>query len=140
MLFPKKVKHRKWHTMRKNPNKARVSTRGLTLAFGSYGLKTVVGARIRASQIEAARKAISRAVSKKGKMWTRVFPDKPYTQKAAEVGMGKGKGDVQGYEFEALPGRMLFEVDGITEVEAKDAMRKAGSKLPMKTRFVSRVI
>jgi large subunit ribosomal protein L16 len=140
MLFPKKVKHRKWHTMRKNPNKNRVATRGLTLAFGTFGLKATRGARITANQIEAARKAISRSVAKKGKMWIRVFPDKPYTAKAAEVGMGKGKGDVQGYEVEALPGRVLFEVDGIPEAEAKEAMRKAGSKLPLKTRFISRAI
>src|SRR2546426_12644745 len=100
VFFPKKVKFRKWHTMRENPNKMGFETRGVAVSFGSYGLKAMSGARVRSYQLEAARKAVSRAVSKTGKMWVRVFPDKPYTSKPAEVKMGKGKGDPQGYEVD----------------------------------------
>ena len=138
MLFPKKVKYRKWQKGRKNLSKVRYDSRGISLSFGAYGLKSLALGRIRANQIEAARKVITRVVSKKGKMWIRIFPDRPYTQKAAEVGMGKGKGDVKGYEVEVLPGRIIFEVDGIEETEAKNALRKAGAKLPVKTKVVSR--
>lgn len=138
MLFPKKVKHRKWHTARRNPNRPLVETRGLTLAFGSYGLKAITASRVRSNQIEAGRKILSRAVSKGGKMWTRVFPDFPYTAKPAEVGMGKGKGDPQGYQCQVKPGRIIFEIDGITGEVAREALRKAGTKLPLKTRVVSR--
>ena len=95
-------------------------------------------ARIRSNQIEAARKTIARQMQKKGKLWIRIFPDRPFTAKAAEVGMGKGKGDLQGYEVEVLPGRVLFEVDGIDEATAREAMRKAGAKLPLKTKIISR--
>ncbi|MBI4121114.1 MAG: 50S ribosomal protein L16 [Parcubacteria group bacterium] len=139
MLFPKKVKHRKWHRMRKNPKKVRIETRGTTVAFGSFGLKVIAPGFIRSNQIEAARKVVARATAKTGKMWIRVFPDRPFTQKAAEVGMGKGKGDVQGYEVEVLPGRVLFEIDGVESVAAELALRKAGSKLPVKTKVVARV-
>jgi len=139
MLFPKKVKFRKWQTQRKHVDKqARPDTRGITVAFGSYGLKSQGNARIRSNQIEAARKVISRTLAKTGKMWIRVFPDRPYTAKPAEVGMGKGKGDLQGYCFNVRPGRILFEVDGVPEEVAKEALRKAGAKLPMKTKMVSR--
>jgi|SRR3989344_2789220 len=138
MLFPKKVKHRKWQRGRKNFSKVRRETRGTEVSFGSFGLKALARSRIRAGQIEAARKALSRSVAKGGKMWIRVFPDRPYTQKAAEVGMGKGKGDVQGYEIEVLPGRVLFEVDGIAPEAAKHGLRKAGAKLPVKTKIVAR--
>lgn len=138
MLFPKKVKYRKWQKDRTNPLKIRKETRGITLAFGSLGLRAVSGGRIKSNQIEAARKTITRAVSKGGKMWIRIFPDRPFTQKPAEVGMGKGKGDVQGYEIRVLPGRMLFEVDGIEYVPAREALRKAGTKLPVKTKIVAR--
>ena len=138
MLFPKKVKHRKWQTMRKHPDKVGTESRGTTLSFGSFGLKAITPARIRSQQIEAARRAISRAVSKTGRVWIRIFPDRPYTAKAAEVGMGKGKGDLQGYVFETLPGRVLFEVDGVTEAIAREALRKGGAKLPVKTKIISR--
>jgi large subunit ribosomal protein L16 len=140
MLFPKKVKHRKWQRARKNPKKLakRSATRGTVLSFGAYGVKAMSGARVRSNQIEAARRVVSRTLGKTGRTWIRIFPDRPWTQKAAEVGMGKGKGDLQGYEVEVLPGRMLFEVDGVTEAVAKEAMRKAGAKLPLKTRFVKR--
>ena len=136
MLFPKKVKHRKWQKGRKNLSKFRSETRGTSLSFGAFGVKAMSRGRIRANQIEAARKVLTRAVAKGGKMWTRIFPDRPYTEKAAEVGMGKGKGDVQGYEVEVLPGRVLFEVDGISAAAAKNSLRKVGSKLPVKTKIV----
>lgn len=138
MLLPKKVKHRKWHTLRHNPNKPKMESRGISLAFGSHGLKAVTPGRVRANQLEAARKAIMHEISKTGKMWIRVFPDKPYTAKGAETPMGSGKGDPQGYEFIVWPGRILFEVDGVTESTARTALRKAGAKLPLKTRTIAR--
>lgn len=141
MLFPKKVKHRKWQRARMNPKKAatKVDTRGFTVAFGAYGLKALSSARIRSNQIEAARKALVHYLGKNGRTWVRVFPDRPWTQKAAEVGMGKGKGDLQGYEFQVWAGRILFEVDGVSEAMAREALRKAGTKLPLKTRTVERI-
>ncbi len=139
MLFPKKVKYRKWHTFRHNPNRPKVATRGITVAFGSHGLKAVTAGRIRSNQIEAARKTIMHEIKKTGKMWIRVFPDKPYTAKPAEVGMGKGKGDPQGYEVIIWPGRVLFELDGVDELIARNALRKAGAKLPLKTKVIARV-
>lgn len=138
MLYPKKVKYRKWHTMRRNPNKPKLASRGLEVSFGSHGLKAQSPARIRSNQIEAARKVISRTIKKTGKMWIRIFPDKPFTAKPAEVGMGKGKGDPQGYEVIVWPGRILFEVDGLSDEAAQAALRQAGSKLPLKTKVVSR--
>ncbi len=138
MLLPKKVKHRKWHTDRKDFSK-RVETRGTTVAFGSFGLKAETGARVKSNQIEAARKALSRSLTKVGKVWIRIFPDRPFTQKAAEVPMGKGKGEPEGYCARVLPGRIIFEVDGVPEDVAKEALRKAGTKLPMKTKIVARV-
>jgi len=139
MLFPKKVKHRKWQTTRRNVKRGGVETRGIEVSFGSYGLKATSGERIRANQIESARKVLARSVSKVGKIWIRIFPDRPYTAKPAEVGMGKGKGDPQGYSFEVRPGRVLFEIDGVEESVAREALRKAGTKLPVKTRIVTRV-
>jgi large subunit ribosomal protein L16 len=94
--------------------------------------------RVRSNQIEAARKTLTRVVSKTGKIWIRIFPDRPFTQKAAEVGMGKGKGDLKGYEVEVLPGRVIFEIDGVSERVARDVLRKAGAKLPLKTKVVVR--
>ena len=139
MLAPKKAKYRKWQSGRRGARRLNApETRGITVAFGSYGLKAMTGARIRSEQIEAARRAISRTVSKTGRVWIRIFPDRPYTAKAAEVGMGKGKGDPQGYVFEARPGRVLFEVDGVGEAIAREALRKGGAKLPVKTRVVAR--
>ena len=116
----------------------RVSTRGTTLAFGSFGIKATSAARITSNQIEAARKACQRELTKIGRVWIRVFPDRPVTQKAANVGMGKGKGDLDHYAFEVLPGRVIFEVDGVSEAVAREALRKAGTKLPIKTRIISR--
>lgn len=138
MLFPKKVKYRKWHTMRSKRAMRRVDTRGASVAFGSFGLKAISFGRIRSNQLEAARKAAVREVGKSGKLWIRVFPDRPYTAKPPEVGMGKGKGDPQGYEVQVMPGRILFEVDGLPEAGARVSLRKAGNKLPVKTRVVAR--
>ena len=139
MLFPKKAKHRKWQTGRKNAEKLqRPATRGLEVSFGSFGLKATTQARITSNQIESSRKVIVRTIGKMGKMWIRIFPDRPYTAKAAEVGMGKGKGDLQGYVTEVRPGRMLFEVEGVAEDVAREALRKAGMKLPVKTKIVAR--
>lgn len=139
MLVPKKVKFRKWQTGRSNPKKRTADTRGIKLSFGSYGLKAESQARVKSNQLEAARKVISRTLTKTGKYWVRIFPDRPFTAKAAEVGMGKGKGDPQGYCFDVLPGRIIFEVDGADEKVSHEALRKAGSKLPLKTRIVGRV-
>ena len=138
MLVPKKVKFRKWQTKRTNPKAIAPDTRGVKLSFGSYGLKSTSQARVKSNQIEAARKVIARTLTKAGKYWIRIFPDRPYTAKAAEVGMGKGKGDPQGYCFDVFPGRIVFEVDGVEEKIAREALRKAGSKLPIKVRIVSR--
>ncbi len=138
MLVPKKVKFRKWHTMRRNPKAVKVATRGITVAFGSHGLKAVTPARVRSNQIESARKVIARALGKTGKSWIRIFPDKPFTQKPPEVKLGKGKGDPQGYEVEVWPGRVLFEVDGVANNIAVETLIKAGKKLPLKTKVVAR--
>ncbi len=138
MLLPKKVKYRKWHTMRKNPEKMGVASRGTTVAFGSYGLKAIGGHRIRSNQLEAARKVLSRTIGKTGKLWIRVFPDMPITRKPAEVKLGKGKGDLFAYVVPVKPGRVIFEVDGVTEAVAREALRKAGTKLPVNTKVVAR--
>lgn len=139
MLFPKKVKHRKWQVGRKSEAK-RMSpdTRGVTVAFGSYGLKAITDSRVTSNQIEAARRVISRTLGKTGKTWIRIFPDKPITKKAAEVPMGKGKGDPSHFVFEVRPGRILFEIDGVPEEIAREALRKATAKLPLKAKFVLR--
>src|SRR3989338_7886810 len=109
MLLPKKVKFRKWHTMRHNPKKPRVETRGTEVSFGSFGLKALTGARVRSNQIEAARKVLAR---KPGKVWSPICPYMPFAGKPPEVGMVKGKGGPQGYCFEVKAGRVVFEVDG----------------------------
>lgn len=137
-MLPKKVKFRKWHTMRRNPKRAMVASRGITVAFGSHGLKAMTHARVRSNQLESARKVVVRELGKTGKMWLRVFPDKPFTQKPPEVKLGKGKGDPVGYEVEIWPGRVLFEVDGVAPEAAVTMLVKAGKKLPLKTRVVSR--
>ena len=138
MLIPKKVKYRKWHTMRRNPKRVGLATRGTTVAFGSFGLKATGAARVKSQQIEAARKVISRAMGKSGKIWIRIFPDMPYTQKPAEVKLGKGKGDLAGYVAQIYAGRVMFEVDGVTEAVARESLRKAGTKLPVKSKIVAR--
>jgi len=138
MLFPKKVKYRKWHTMRRNSKTTKVATRGITVAFGSHGLKATTHARVRSNQIESARKVIARGLGKTGKSWIRIFPDKPFTQKPPEVKLGKGKGDPVGYEVEVWPGRVLFEVDGVTDAMAIETLTKAAKKLPLKAKVVAR--
>jgi len=138
MLVPKKVKYRKWHTMRRNPKRVGIETRGTSIAFGAFGLQATTAGRIRSQQLEAARKTMSRSIKKTGKIWIRVFPDMPYTQKPAEVKLGKGKGDVAGYVAPVRPGRVLFEVDGLPKEESYELLRKAGSKLPIKTKIVTR--
>ena len=139
MLFPKKAKHRKWQSGRKSPQRLmRPDTRGTTVAFGSFGLKATTSARMTSNQIEAARKVLTRVTGKGGKLWIRIFPDRPVTQKPAEVGMGSGKGDPKFFVFEVRPGRVLFELDGVLEAPARDALRRAGAKLPVKTSIVTR--
>jgi large subunit ribosomal protein L16 len=138
MLVPKKVKYRKMQRGRDAIQYRHPATRGTKLSFGSFGVKTIEQGRIRSNQIEAARRTMNRAMGKTGRIWIRIFPDRPYTQKAAEVGMGKGKGDISAYEAPVLKGRLLFEVDGVDEKTAREALRKGSAKLPVKTRFVSR--
>ena len=139
MLFPKKVKHRKWQTGRRSERRlARPDTRGTSVAFGSFALKAITSARMTSNQIEAARKVLTRATAKTGKLWIRIFPDRPVTAKPAEVGMGSGKGDPKHYVFQVRPGRVLFEMDGVPEDIARAHLRQAGMKLPVKTAIVTR--
>ncbi len=139
MLFPKKVKYRKWQTGRKSEAKRnRPATRGTEVTFGSFGLKAMSQARITSNQIEATRRVIVRTIGKTGSVWIRIFPDRPYTRKASEVGMGKGKGDPEGFVCDVRPGRVMFEVDGVREDVAREALRKAGTKLPVKVKIVTR--
>ena len=139
MLAPKKTKYRKWQMGRMHVvRRAAPDTRGVTVAFGTFGLKALDPARITSNQIEAARRALSRSAGKTAKVWVRIFPDRPFTRKAAEVGMGSGKGDVAGYVTDVRPGRVLFEVDGAPEAMAREALRKAGTKLPIRVRIVKR--
>ena len=132
--MPKKVKHRKWQ---KGTSKG-VETRGGRLAFGSFGLMSLNTCRISSRQIEAARRAILRYLKKGGKLWVRIFPDKPITQKGTEVPMGRGKGNVDHYVFAIKPGRIIFELDGIKEETVKEAFDKAADKLPIKTKLIKR--
>jgi large subunit ribosomal protein L16 len=139
MLVPKKVKHRKWQTNRiSEARRNRPATRGTTVSHGKYGLKATSASRVKSNQIEAARRVISRTVGKTGRVWIRIFPDRPITKKAAEVPMGKGKGDPDHFVFEVQPERIIFEIDGVSEAIAKEAVRKATAKLPMKAKFVRR--
>jgi large subunit ribosomal protein L16 len=140
MLFPKKVKYRRWQVGRKHADVLanKVATRGTELQFGSYAVKAITPARVTSRQIEAARKVVSRTVGKLGKYWIRVFPDRPVTQKAAQIPMGKGKGALDGYCVEIEPGRILFEVDNVPEAVAREALRKAGAKLPVKVKIVDK--
>jgi large subunit ribosomal protein L16 len=138
MLFPKKVKYRKWHTMRENPKKVGPATRGINVSFGSYGLKAMAPGRVTSNQIEAARKAITRNLGKAGKVWIRIFPDMPFTKKPAEVKMGKGKGDIEGYCARVLAGQIIFEADGAPAPVSIESLRKGGTKMPIKTKVVAR--
>ncbi len=140
MLFPKKVKNRKWQTGRLSETKrARPDNKGAAVSFGAFALKAETQARVLSNQIEAARRAMTRRAGKTAKIWIRIFPDRPFTQKAAEVPMGKGKGNPEGFCFEVRPGRVLFEIDGVDEATARESLRKAGCKLPIKTKIVARV-
>ncbi len=134
MLQPKKVKHRK-HQKGRMRGKA---YRGHTLAFGDYGLQATVCARVTGRQIEAARIAMTRHVKRGGKVWIRIFPDKPITKKPAETRMGKGKGNPEEWVAVVKPGRMLYEMEGVPANVARDALRLAAHKLPMSTRIVAR--
>ena len=138
MLLPKKTKYRKLFRGRDKIQYRHPATRGTKINFGSFGMKACEQGRIRSNQIEAARRTMNRGMCMTGRIWIRIFPDRPYTQKAAEVGMGKGKGDVQAYEAPVLRGRVLFEVDGVDEATAREAVRKGSAKLPIKTKFVIR--
>ena len=135
MLMPKKVKYRKQQRGRMKGK----AWRGSTLAFGEYGLKSLDPAWVTARQIEAARVAITHFMKRGGKMWVRIFPDKPYTKKPAETRMGKGKGPVESWVAVIKPGRILFEVEGLLPAEAKEALRLAAHKLPVRSAFVSRI-
>ncbi len=132
MLTPRKVKHRKRFKVRTKG----VASRKLDIAFGQYGLKATTGSWITARQIEAARRAMTRFVQRGGKIWIRIFPDNPVTIKGGEIRMGGGKGSVDHYIADVKAGTILFEMDGVTEEQAKEAMRLASHKLPVKTKFV----
>ena len=134
MLQPKKVKHRKWHKGRSRG----VEHRGTELSFGAYGLKALEACWITARQIEAARRAMTHYIQRGGKIWIRIFPDKPVTRKPPEVTLGGGKGSVDHYVVAIRPGRILFEMDGVSEEVAEEAMRLAGHKLPVKTKFIKK--
>ena len=134
MLMPKRVKYRKAHRGRLK-GKAKSAT---TVDFGQYGLQALEAHWITSRQIEAARVALARFIKKGGKVWVRIFPDKPVTQKPAETRMGKGKGAPEFWVAVVKPGRILFEVEGLQEVEARKAMTLAAHKLPIKTKFVVR--
>lgn len=134
MLQPKKVKHRKWQRGRTKG----IETRGIELAFGAYGLKALEARWITARQIEAARRAMTHYIQRGGKIWIRIFPDKPVTKKPPEVTLGGGKGSVDHYVAVIRPGKILFEMDGVSGDVAEEAMRLAAHKLPVKTKFVKR--
>ena len=134
MLQPARRKYRKEQKGRNTG----IATRGNKVSFGEFGLKAVARGRLTARQIEAARRAMTRHIKRGGRIWIRIFPDRPYTAKAAEVGMGKGKGDPDHFIFDVRPGRVLFEIDGVSEVVAREALRKAGAKLPLKTKVIVR--
>jgi large subunit ribosomal protein L16 len=138
MLFPKKVKFRKWHTTRENPKKKRVATRGVKLAFGSHGLRAIGAAQISSNQIEASRRVLARALGKTGRVWVRIFPDRPETKKGGELPMGKGKGDPFRFVARVRPGTMLFELDGVPDAQARAYLVQAGHKLPVKTTVIVR--
>lgn len=134
MLIPRKVKYRKAQRGRMKGIERRVTE----LAFGSFGLKSLERKWITAKQIEAARRAILRYLKKGGKLWIRIFPQKPVTSKGTEFSMGGGKGDVSHYVFPIKPGRIIFELEGLEEKIAREALNKAGDKLPVKTKFVKK--
>lgn len=136
MLQPKRTKFRK---QMKGRNRG-LAHRGSTVSFGEYGLKAITRGRLTARQIESARRALTRHVKRGGKIWIRVFPDKPITKKPLEVRQGKGKGSVEYWVCQIQPGRVLYEIEGVSEEVAREAFTLAASKLPFKTTFVSRTV
>lgn len=134
MLSPKKIKYRKQQKGRMKG----MSSRGCNLEYGEFGLQAIECGRINARQIEAARIAMTRHVKRGGKLWIKIFPDKPFTKKPAEVRMGKGKGSPEGWEAIIRPGRVLYEMEGVPRALAKEALRLASHKLSVKTRFLER--
>jgi len=136
MLQPARTKYRK---QQKGRNKG-VATRGAKVSFGEYGLKAINRGRITARQIEAGRRAMSRHIKRGGRIWIRIFPDKPVSQKPAEVRMGNGKGNPEFFVAEIQPGKVLYEMDGVTEALAREAFALAAAKLPFKTAFVHRML
>jgi large subunit ribosomal protein L16 len=133
MLIPKRVKYRKMHRGRRQG----IATRGATVAFGDYGLQAMEACWMSNRQLEAARRAMTRHVKRGGQIWIRVFPDKSITKKPAETRMGSGKGNPEGWVAVIKPGRVIFEMGGVTPEVAKEAMKLAASKLPIKTRFIA---
>ncbi len=136
MLQPKKTKFRKMHKGRN----CGLALRGNAVSFGEFGLKATTRGRLTARQIEAARRAMTRHIKRGGRIWIRVFPDKPITSKPLEVRMGKGKGNVEFWVAEIQPGRMLYEMEGVSEEIAREAFTLAAAKLPVRTTFVSRMV
>jgi len=136
MLQPKRTKYRKQH---KGRNRG-LAVSGSSVSFGEFGLKALDRGRLSARQIESARRAMTRHVKRGGKVWIRVFPDKPITQKPLEVRMGNGKGNVEYWVAQIQPGRMLYEMEGVTEEVAREAFKLAAAKLPLKTIFVTRTV
>ena len=134
MLMPKRVKYRKQHRGHRRGK----ATSGNTVAFGDFGLQALESAWIDSRQIEAARIAMTRKIKRGGKVWINIFPDKPFTQKPAETRMGSGKGSPEGWVAVVKPGRVMFELSGVPEPLAREAMRLAGHKLPIKTKFIMR--
>jgi large subunit ribosomal protein L16 len=137
MLLPKKLKHRKWHKIAGNSG-GKIASRTNKLAFGSFGLQAKAESWITSRQIESARKAIRKELEKGGKIWIRIFPDKPVTAKGNEIPMGGGKGSLDRFVCNVKPGTILFEIDGVTKSQALEAVRLASHKLPIKTKFLSR--
>lgn len=135
LLMPRKVKHRKIHRGGWNLTPA---TRGATVSFGQYGLKSMEAGIITARQMEAARRAMTRSIQRGGKVWIRIFPDKPMTKKGEQTPMGKGKGSVDHFVSKIRAGKVLFEMDGVTKEVAEKAMKLASYKLPVKTKFVEK--
>lgn len=134
MLQPKRTKHRKLHKGRIRGE----AKGGSDMNFGSFGLKAIEPERITARQIEAARRAMTRHMKRQGRVWIRIFPDTPVTSKPVEVRMGKGKGSIDFWACKVKPGRVMFEIDGVSEVVAREALRLAAMKLPIKTRTIVR--
>ncbi|MEY3051710.1 MAG: hypothetical protein RLY31_1495 [Bacteroidota bacterium] len=134
MLQPKRIKYRK----QQKPNQYRIAVKGSTVSFGVFALKAITGGRITNRQIESARIAMTRYMKREGQVWIRIFPDRPITRKPQEVRMGKGKGSLDHYVAMVAPGRIMFEIDGVNEEIAREALRLAAQKLPVLTKFTVR--